>query len=355
MRARGTLGRCKRGVGDAVRRFLFDNECLRDEYFATSYIVPQKALLGVRALVFVYCTAVLISNLAANIVHGAGWNWAAYFTTLTYSGITAYYGFAAYNTARHLARCRGRAHGRRRGGVAGRLISPPIPLPPDQLLLLAAASGRVFGTPAALALRGSSGDCERKLDLDHVRLTYPSAHQLRQHSGSDEEALQWLLRSPRKSARHQLSLAAQWILYELFTCYAPLVSLVYWAVLYPTQGGLDGAANTWMGVSMHGANTVLMGLEVFVFARCPYRWTHVSVVMGVLVAYLALVYLMVGVYDFYVYPFFESKYFGAGGVAVVCLLVADVVAIAWVVLLMVHRWRDSAYPRRWLAAKLASV
>ncbi|KAI7823416.1 hypothetical protein BX661DRAFT_186557 [Kickxella alabastrina] len=137
------------------------------------------------------------------------------------------------------------------------------------------------------------------------------------------------------SVAHQLSLASQWVLYETFTCYAPLVTLVYWCLLYPTQGGLDGVLDTWMGVSMHAINFLLMSLEVMVFARCRYRWTHFGMVVLCLVLYLALVYFMVVFW---------------GYVAVVCLLVVVVVAIIWVIMLMVHRWRDMAYPR-WLSRR----
>ncbi|KAJ2745635.1 hypothetical protein GGI20_002018 [Coemansia sp. BCRC 34301] len=324
MRASVILSRSRRRIGDTIRRFLLDNNYLCDEYFATSYIVPQRALLGIRVAVFVYCATVLVSNLVANIVHEAGWSWPAYFTTLTYFGVTLYYWFAAYNTARHLRRNRG--VGRRpSAGVSGCAISHPAPLPPDQLLLLAAASARVFGTPELLAVLDSRANGSRGAELDHIRLCQPSANtNVSETIGDTTGQARDKENSPNhasKSMAHQLSLAIQWILYELFTCYAPLVSLVYWAILYPTQGGLDSALNTWMGVSMHGVNTVLMALEVLVFARCPYRWTHVSVVLGVLVAYLVLVYLMVGAYGFYVYPFFEAEYFGVGGVVVICALV----------------------------------
>ncbi|KAJ2445190.1 hypothetical protein GGF42_006078 [Coemansia sp. RSA 2424] len=368
MCASSILGRSKRRVGGAIRRFLFDNNYLCDEYFTTSYIVPQRALLGIRILAFAYCAAVLVSNLASNIAHGAGWSWAVYFTSLTFCGITLYYLFAAYNTARHLFKCRGAIH-RPSAGVGGRAISRPAPLPPDQLIRLAASSTRVFGTPASLAIVDSRANGLDQTELDHIRLLQPSTHTIPSEchfsTGDESEtigdvteiSLSYVESSPSdetkpseraaKSTAHQLSLAAQWILYELFTCYAPLVSLVYWVALYPSQGGLDTPFNTWMGISMHGINTVLMALEVFVFARCSYRWTHAGLVLGLLVLYLAFVYMMVGVYGFYVYPFFEAEYFGSGGVGVICLVIIDIVAIAWIVMLMIHRWRDSAYPRRW--------
>ncbi|KAJ2492602.1 hypothetical protein IWW37_001357 [Coemansia sp. RSA 2050] len=363
MCARGPLSRGRRRVGGLVSRFLFDNQYLRDEYFATSYIIPQRPLLGVRIVVFVYCASVLISNLVANIKNDAGWSWAAYFTTLTYFGITLYYWFAAYNTGRCLLKHRHIP----KESVAGRAISHPTPLPPDQLAMLASASSRVFGTPAAASRVGDS----RRTELDRVRLLRLSAYgasdsQINSTSGESEtvreiselgdisempgseiDASAKRPEGPGLTTAHQLSLAAQWILYELFACYAPLVSIIYWSILYPSQGRMGSAADLWMGISMHGLNTVFMSLEVLVFARCPFRWTHVGVALGAMSLYLALAYLMVTWYGFYVYPFFEAKYFGVGGVALFCILILDIAAISWVVLLMVHHWRDRAYARKW--------
>ncbi|KAJ1876607.1 hypothetical protein LPJ57_004399 [Coemansia sp. RSA 486] len=152
------------------------------------------------------------------------------------------------------------------------------------------------------------------------------------------------------SVLHQSSLATQWILYESFTCYAPLVTLIYWCLLYPSQEeGFVSGLDIWMGVSMHACNSVLMALEISVFARTRYKWPHIGVMYVFLVLYLVLVYFMVGVYDFYVYPFFDGRYFG-GYVAVVCLLVMNVVAIIWVIMLMIHRLRDMLYPK-WLSKR----
>lgn len=231
----------------------------QDAVFVTSFWLPPLWVAVIRLTLFCYCATVLISNLTANVLHGAGWSWAAYFTTLTYFGICCYYGVAGYNSLRYLM-------------------------------------------------------CSN--------------------------SVKWML-------------ALQWVLYELFTCFAPLVTLVYWAILYPSQGPFDSRIDMWMGVSMHGVNTLLMLLEVFVLSRCPYYMdglAHWLIAMAVLCLYLALVYLMVGVYGFYVYPFFETKYFGAGGVAAVCLLIADVVAVVWIIQCLVHRWRDGKIKAR--AAKV---
>ncbi|KAJ2065302.1 hypothetical protein GGI17_000354 [Coemansia sp. S146] len=372
MRARGILGRSKRWIGDSIHRFLFENAYLRDEYFTTSYIVPQRLLLCIRIVLFFYCLAVLATNLSINIVHDAGWSWAVYFTTLTYIGITMYYWFAAYNTARCLLKHRHVS----RGSVAGRTISHPTPLPPDQLVLLAAASNRVFGTPASLVpVDGRAG--YREAGLDRVRLLRLDTYHANESQTNSEvsETVQDMSQlgdisvhsevnitastkfpeQPARSAAQQLSLATQWILYELFACYAPLVSIVYWSILFPTQPAMDTAADLWTSISMHALNTVLMGLEVLVFARSPFRWTHVSVALSAMLVYLGLVYMMVGLYDFYVYPFFSVQYFGAGGVAVFCVLLLDVAAISWVVLLMIHHWRDKAYPRKWPSVQCTPI
>ncbi|KAJ2808755.1 hypothetical protein H4R20_000670 [Coemansia guatemalensis] len=146
---------------------------------------------------------------------------------------------------------------------------------------------------------------------------------------------------------HQLTLATQQVLYESFTCFAPLVTIVYWGLLYPTQSvTLDTPVDLWTGISMHAVNSVLMVVEVGVFAKSPYTRGHFWILFVFLALYLGLAYFMVGVYDFYVYPFFDPKYFG-GYVALICLLAVNIVAIVWVIMLMLHRVRDSVYPR-WL-------
>ncbi|KAI8319648.1 hypothetical protein GQ54DRAFT_313358 [Martensiomyces pterosporus] len=474
-------------LGRYAHCFLHHNPSLRDELFATSYFIPQPVLALIRIVLFAYCLTVLIANLTVNIIHKAGWNWPAYFTTLTYFGITLYYGFAAYNTCRHTwvhgtwQKWRRRRRRRRRGArVSGAMISLPMPLGPEQMRQLA-ASGRMSFPPSLMSksetvCSGTCGSASRSSDTSSNDIQAPSPPQQRCVSQSAEDkdivelvdtqtqaaaaaaaaegpstahqvslALQWLLyetftcyaplvsliywgflfpsqggldgrmnvwmgvsmhatntilmvleilvmsRCPLRWTHFPLvvlvlvlylvlvyfmigvygfyvypffdaqffggyvaiicllvSLALQWLLYETFTCYAPLVSLIYWGFLFPSQGGLDGRMNVWMGVSMHATNTILMVLEILVMSRCPLRWTHFPLVVLVLVLYLVLVYFMIGVYGFYVYPFFDAQFFG-GYVAIICLLVVDIVGIVWVVLLMVHRWRDSRYPR-WVAA-----
>ncbi|KAJ1728025.1 hypothetical protein LPJ72_005657 [Coemansia sp. Benny D160-2] len=152
----------------------------------------------------------------------------------------------------------------------------------------------------------------------------------------------------REDTARKVLLASQWLLYESFTCFAPLVTIVYWALLYPTSDGFAAVADVWMGVSMHAVNTVLMAAEVLLLSRIPFNLMHLSVPLTFMTLYLGLVYFMVAVYGFYVYPFFEARYFG-GYIAIVCLLVVNIVAIIWVALVLLHYWRDRAYPR-WAAA-----
>ncbi|KAI9471087.1 hypothetical protein LPJ78_001526 [Coemansia sp. RSA 989] len=282
-------------LGHRLRRqfycFLFHNPVLQDELFATSYMVKPPVLFGIRAAFFVYSFTVLLSNLVVNIVHGAGWNWAAYFTTLTYFGITLYYGVASWTTMRFL---RKQQQGERRIEVRT----------PDSGMELV-----------------------------------------------EDKQTEQLYEVP--SVVHQLALASQWLLYETFSCYAPLVTLIYWVLLYPTQSGmLDVPLDQWMGVSMHAVNCLFMLTEVSC-SKIPYRWSHFGVVVVFLAMYLGLAYFMVAVYGFYVYPFFESRYFG-GYIALLCLLIVNIVAIVWVVMLMVHRLRDTLFPR-WLMKRQRST
>ncbi|KAJ2162598.1 hypothetical protein IW139_005532 [Coemansia sp. RSA 353] len=286
--------------------FLFHNPELRDELFATSYVVPQRILAGIRSTLFIYCLAVLISNLAVNVAHGAGWNWAAYFTTLTFFGITLYYGFASYTTIAY------------------------------------AWKQQKIRTDGAATLVDSES-ASQSPPLSDIGEGYIKNSMPRE-----------IAQTQPPSLAHQVALASQWILYESFTCFAPLVSLIYWALLFPTQNDiLDSGLDTWMGVSMHALNSVLMLCEVGVFAKTPYRYSHFWILFVFLALYLGLAYFMVGVYGFYVYPFFDSRYFG-GYIALICLLIIDIIAVVWVIMLMVHRLRDGLYPR-WLLKRQRST
>ncbi|KAJ2807366.1 hypothetical protein H4R21_000508 [Coemansia helicoidea] len=370
----------RRAVVQMQRRFycfLHHNPVLCDNTFATSYVVPQPALGAVRAAVFAYCFAVLATNLIINIVHGAGWSWAAYFTTLTFFGITLYYGLAAWVTVRYTWICRRAAYRRAMEAAA----SPPVALAVEQQLQPtgkvtqhAAADTPPESNPATLVTtmvepeqHQPQPEPERQplvsIAVQDEITEHPQPAGASRHQPPDEIAEQPtpdeiseqqvpVEEPPQPTARastaHQLALATQWLLYESFICFAPLVTLIYWVLLYPTQSDLmDGAVDWWMGVSMHAFNMVLMLLEVLVFARCPCQWRHFAAIAGFMVLYLGLVYFMVGVYGFYVYPFFEPHYFG-GYIAVMCLLIVNIAAVIWTIHLMIHRLRDALYPR-WLA------
>ncbi|KAJ2556765.1 hypothetical protein EV175_001782 [Coemansia sp. RSA 1933] len=322
--------------------FLYHTPALQDDgLFTTSWFVPQPALCAARATVFAYSLGVLVANLAVNVEHGAGWNWAAYFTTLTYVGIAMYFGVAAYNTA--IAWRQRRATERSSvAAVQQLLIGANEEI--DEGDRLSMRSGQEIDSSNSSDIVELASSISRRSSIVYVDALGDKAV-TEDHAENGPDTGQ-ILR--RRSTGHQALLAAQWILYESFTCFAPLVTIVYWALLYPMDGGFSGPADEWMGVSMHAINTVLMCVEVGVLSRIPYAMTHLAALLTFLTLYLGLTYFMVAVYGFYVYPFFEARYFG-GYIAIVCLLVVNIVAIVWVVLLFFHYWRDRTYPQ-WAAA-----
>ncbi|KAJ2776603.1 hypothetical protein H4R18_005582 [Coemansia javaensis] len=313
-------------------RFLLHNPDLREELFATSYVVSQPVLAAARGAAFAYCLAVLATNLAVNVAHGAGWSWPAYFTTLTFIGIAMYYGVATCVTVRYMRARWARAAGRQQAHA-----SILRPVAQSEVLVADAAS-------ATAEQHHHLSTDKPRLSEDNIEIAEEQALAVAAADVAEPAA------AVAPSVGLQVLLATQWLLYESFTCFAPLVSLVYWALLFPTQpGALASAVDLWTGISMHALNCVLMALEVAVLARIPYRWTHLPAVTLFMGLYLGLAYFMVGVYDFYVYPFFDPRYFG-GYIAVMCLFVTDIVAITWVLMLMVHRLRDGMYPR-WAALR----
>ncbi|PIA14399.1 hypothetical protein COEREDRAFT_82795, partial [Coemansia reversa NRRL 1564] len=285
--------------------YLFHNPQLRDDFYVTSYLIPQATLGIIRGVLFVYCLIVLISNLVVNIIHGAGWNWAAYFTTLSFFGITLYYGVATYTTLRYWQKqqqygIRFNKQSLQNGDENSSVVIDSALLSQEPVQL----------TPAA---NNQDSIMETTLDDESTQLTTDRREIVEIEVASDiiqdkeEEDVEMKPRNTTESFTilHQLTLAMQQILYESFACFAPLVTIVYWGLLYSTESVvLDTMLDLWMGISMHAINTILMLLEVFVFAKSPFNKGHFSILFGFLLLYLGLAYFMVGVYDFYVYPFF---------------------------------------------------
>ncbi|KAJ1801530.1 hypothetical protein LPJ59_000204 [Coemansia sp. RSA 2399] len=346
--------------------FLFHTPVLQDDsLFTTSWFVPQPLLCCARATIFAYCFGVLVTNLAVNVVHGAGWNWAAYFTTLTYVGITMYFGVAAYNTAvawRAASKLPAEQQQQQQQWVGQNeaLAVDEKNGEIDEMSLVSAddsASEVINAMPlpsvgageiVEVASRRSSNS--RRSSVIYVDAS--GSKTMAEDHVEYEQAMSGAARQ-RDNTVHLVLLAAQWILYESFTCFAPLVTIMYWALLYPMSGGFALAADVWMGVSMHAVNSVLMGVEVLALSRIPYALTHLGVLLTFMTLYLGLTYFMVAVYGFYVYPFFEARYFG-GYIAIVCLLVVDIIAIIWVAMVLLHYWRDRAYPRWAATLKMSS-
>ncbi|KAJ2525348.1 hypothetical protein GGI11_000099 [Coemansia sp. RSA 2049] len=374
----GAAGRAYRWTKQQVHCFLFHSPVLQNEaLFTTSWIFPQPAVFAARAVVFAYCLGVLVTNLVVNIVHGAGWNWAAYFTTLTYVGIAMYFGLAAYNTAAAWMRppadadsiptqqeqTETEAEGVVRiGGLdndgasvradgTGMLLLPGTPPAPSAPTGDAIEEEEGENAPDSVRIaRSRTNRSSRSKRTMHSSIVYVDHEAALAESGSGpgSAGIADQGEGEREDTARKVLLASQWLLYESFTCFAPLVTIVYWALLYPTSDGFAAVADVWMGVSMHAVNTVLMAAEVLLLARIPFNLMHLSVPLTFMTLYLGLVYFMVAVYGFYVYPFFEARYFG-GYIAIVCLLVVNIVAIIWVALVLLHYWRDRAYPR-WAAA-----
>ncbi|KAJ2078788.1 hypothetical protein H4R24_004231 [Coemansia sp. RSA 988] len=271
-----------------------------------------------------------------------------------------YYGVAAYTTLRYWQKQEGVTLRSRK-----HRLQEPIDGDENGVECIGTPSQKLFGSlakpEAAAEDRGESIDAvagtstqviDERVGLVDIEAA-PEITQEPEAKSTNQEIEPQITAAP--TVLHQLTLATQQVLYESFTCFAPLVTIVYWGLLYPTQSvTLDTSLDLWTGISMHVMNSVLMLVEVGVFAKSPYSKWHLWIMFAILVLYLGLAYFMVGVYDFYVYPFFVPKYFG-GYIAVICLLALNIVAIVWVIMLMVHRVRDSAYSRWLLRRRKARV
>lgn len=82
----------------------------------------------------------------------------------------------------------------------------------------------------------------------------------------------------------------QWIIYNIVITAAILVTLVYWAVLYPLRVIYEGFQTDFFDVALHVFNTVLIMVDQYLGA-VPTRLTHVlhPVVYGVVYAIFSLI------------------------------------------------------------------
>ena len=105
----------------------------------------------------------------------------------------------------------------------------------------------------------------------------------------------------------------------------------------PHKKALATVRLTWSNVSFHCLNSVFALFEVIFSAVLPQRWTHAFVILGIMILYVAMAYLIRLWAHFYVYDFLDTKMlgpltaayiFGIGAMGAVTFFVVQ--GIVWV-------------------------
>ncbi|EMR69481.1 hypothetical protein UCREL1_3493 [Eutypa lata UCREL1] len=138
------------------------------------------------------------------------------------------------------------------------------------------------------------------------------------------------------------------LFYTSVTTYPPLVTIVYWAVLYPTAygdaGGFPDAYAAWSNASQHALNSLFALFEILVPRTEPAPLIHLWWLIVILALYLGLAYVTVATEGFYVYPFLDAAETAGGRKGVTAYIfgiLAAVVVLFGVVWCLV-------WARRWL-------
>ena len=137
------------------------------------------------------------------------------------------------------------------------------------------------------------------------------------------------------------------LLYTTVTTYPLLVTIVYWAVLYPTSfgevGGFPNAYAAWSNASQHAMNSVFALFEVLVPRTAPAPPIHLLWVVVLLGLYLALAYVTYAAQGWYVYPFLNPGETSGGSRGVtayafgILAAVLVIFGVVWV-LIWVRKW-----------------
>ncbi|KAL9098272.1 MAG: hypothetical protein Q9163_006043 [Psora crenata] len=111
--------------------------------------------------------------------------------------------------------------------------------------------------------------------------------------------------------------AAHAIYYTTIVTFPPLVTIVYWAVLYENPW-FEVEVQAWSNVSKHGLNSLFALLEILLPRTKPPPPLHLAFLIFILALYLSLAYLSQAVQGFYPYSFLDPSEGGSGKVAAYC-------------------------------------
>ncbi|KAF2017011.1 hypothetical protein BU24DRAFT_448779 [Aaosphaeria arxii CBS 175.79] len=95
--------------------------------------------------------------------------------------------------------------------------------------------------------------------------------------------------------------------YTSITCFPFLVTIVFWGTMYSGPWP-KGRFEQWINISVHGLNSLFALTEVVLPATSTSPWSHLSILLLVLSAYLGLAYLTRLTQGFYVYEWMNPAH-----------------------------------------------
>ncbi|KAJ8066193.1 hypothetical protein OCU04_005279 [Sclerotinia nivalis] len=101
-------------------------------------------------------------------------------------------------------------------------------------------------------------------------------------------------------------------------CYPPLVTIVYWGVIFRgivPSGWFPERFTAWSNVSEHGLNSLFALFEILLTRTAPPPWIHLFWLIVILACYLGLAYVTVATKHQYVYSFLDPQVSRNGMVA----------------------------------------
>jgi len=131
-------------------------------------------------------------------------------------------------------------------------------------------------------------------------------------------------------------------LYCTVITFAPLLTIVYWAILKDADT-FSTPLNSWNNISFHALNTVFVVIEVM-SCRVPMPWGYLPLCVITLGLYLGLAYLVHAVQDFYLYNFLNPAN-GKGHLAGYIVGIAVGGIVLFLIMWAVTKLRDWIFRR----------
>jgi hypothetical protein len=102
------------------------------------------------------------------------------------------------------------------------------------------------------------------------------------------------------------------LLYSTVTTFPFMVTAVFWSLVSapPHKKAFSTIMLRWTNVSFHCLNSVFASFEVIFSAVLPQRWTHALVILGIMILYIGMAYLIRLTSHFYVYDFMDTSIVG---------------------------------------------